>query len=79
VASVESNAPAVVYLLSDAASGVNGRVIFTGGERMTYLVKARPASPSAKRAEWSVAAVAEVIENEWGFRPAREVLEQRDV
>jgi NAD(P)-dependent dehydrogenase (short-subunit alcohol dehydrogenase family) len=61
VFSVESNAPAVAYLLSDLASSVNGKVILTGGERMTLLARAKPSNVFVQNREWTIESVGELF------------------
>jgi NAD(P)-dependent dehydrogenase (short-subunit alcohol dehydrogenase family) len=59
-ASPESNAAAVVYLLSDRASGVQGQVYVTGGE--TLARQSRPRSTEIGRSgAWTPADVAAAV------------------
>ncbi len=57
----ETNAPAVVFLLSDAASGVNGQVLRIDGEELSLMTHPEVAEPTARNPQWSVAAVAEAF------------------
>lgn len=53
-----SNAPAVVYLLSDAAAGIRGQIVRMDGDELALLTHPRVAAPAVRMAEWTVAAVA---------------------
>ncbi|MGE2735658.1 SDR family NAD(P)-dependent oxidoreductase [Mycolicibacterium vaccae] len=59
--SPESNAPAVVYLLSDLAQEVNGRVIMTGGTRLALMHPPRIGKSIKTADPWTPAAVAELF------------------
>ncbi|BBX62540.1 short-chain dehydrogenase [Mycobacterium saskatchewanense] len=63
--SPESNAPAVVYLLSDLASSVTGQVVLTGGERLSVLDPPSPRRPAARQPEWTVELVAQAFRERW--------------
>lgn len=64
-ASAESNAHAVVFLLSDRATTVNGQVLLTGGERLGRLSRPTPIRPAARRDEWTADDVADVVLRDW--------------
>jgi len=57
----ETNAPAVVFLLSDAASAVNGQVLRIDGEELSLMTHPEVAEPTARNPQWSVGAVAEAF------------------
>lgn len=59
--SPESNAPAVVFLLSDLARDVNGEVVFTGGNRLALMQRPRIGRSVKTEGEWTPAAVAELF------------------
>ncbi|KAB7754741.1 SDR family NAD(P)-dependent oxidoreductase [Mycolicibacterium phlei] len=59
--SPESNAPAVVFLLSDLAREVNGEVVFTGGNRLALMQRPRIGRGVKTEGEWTPAAVAELF------------------
>lgn len=56
--SPESNAPAVVFLLSDLADTVNGQVIMTGGSRLALMHPPRIGKSITTEGSWTPTAVA---------------------
>ncbi|GLY24621.1 SDR family oxidoreductase [Micromonospora sp. NBRC 101691] len=58
--SPSSNAPAVVYLLSDAAAGITGRILRVDGDELSVVTPPR-AVGAVRVAHWSVDAVAAVF------------------
>ncbi|MCW3845094.1 SDR family oxidoreductase [Micromonospora yasonensis] len=60
--SPSSNAPAVVYLLSDAAAGISGQVVRVDGEELSLMTHPGVALPAVRIPEWTVAAVAEAFD-----------------
>jgi len=63
-----SNAPAVVYLLSDAAAGITGQVVRVDGEELSLMTHPRVAVPTVRMAEWTVAAVAAAFDRDLAHR-----------
>ena len=59
VHSPESNAPVVVYLLSDMSNDVNGQVIMTGGDEISSLQRPGIERVVRRPGGWSVGAVAD--------------------
>jgi NAD(P)-dependent dehydrogenase (short-subunit alcohol dehydrogenase family) len=54
----EINAPAVVYLLSDAAAGVNGQVLRIDGDELSIMSHPNIVEPVVNNPQWTVEAVA---------------------
>jgi NAD(P)-dependent dehydrogenase (short-subunit alcohol dehydrogenase family) len=54
----EINAPAVVFLLSDAAAGINGQVLRIDGDELSLMTHPDVAEPVVNNPQWSVEAVA---------------------
>lgn len=58
----EENAPAVVYLLSDAAAAINGQVLRIDGRRLALMTHPAVLHPPLERDQWSVQSVQEAFE-----------------
>jgi len=58
------NAPAVVYLLSDAAAAITGQVVRIDGDELSLLTHPRVLEPVVRIADWTVAAVAAAFESD---------------
>jgi NAD(P)-dependent dehydrogenase (short-subunit alcohol dehydrogenase family) len=54
----EINAPAVVYLLSDAAAGINGQVLRIDGNELSLMSHPNIVEPVVNNPQWTVEAVA---------------------
>jgi NAD(P)-dependent dehydrogenase (short-subunit alcohol dehydrogenase family) len=54
----ELNAPAVVYLLSDASAGVNGQVVRVDGDQLSLMTHPAVLEPALSRPQWTVESVA---------------------
>jgi NAD(P)-dependent dehydrogenase (short-subunit alcohol dehydrogenase family) len=54
----EVNAPAVVFLLSDAAAGINGQVVRIDGDEISIMSHPEVVEPAAHNPDWTVEAVA---------------------
>jgi NAD(P)-dependent dehydrogenase (short-subunit alcohol dehydrogenase family) len=54
----ESNAPAVVYLLSDAAAGINGQVVRIDGDELSLMAHPAVVGTGLRDDNWTVDAVA---------------------
>jgi NAD(P)-dependent dehydrogenase (short-subunit alcohol dehydrogenase family) len=52
------NAPAVVFLLSDAAAGINGQVVRIDGDELSLMSHPDVVEPTVRNPEWTVQAVA---------------------
>lgn len=65
----ESNAAAVVYLLSARSAPLTGQIVVTGGERMTVLERPTLVRPAARHDDWTVDSVQRAFE-ERGWYPA---------
>jgi hypothetical protein len=59
-----NDAPAVVFLLSDAAEGVNGQVIRVEGEHLSLMTHPSVLYPAVRRDRWTED---EVLH--WGWSP----------
>jgi hypothetical protein len=57
----EANAPAVVYLLSDAASGVTGQIVRIEGRQLALMTHPCVLLPFPTREEWTAETVAEAF------------------
>jgi NAD(P)-dependent dehydrogenase (short-subunit alcohol dehydrogenase family) len=64
--SPETNAPAVVYLLSDAAAGINGQVVRIDGDELSLMSHPEVVEPTVRNPEWTVEAVAAAFEVQLG-------------
>ena len=64
----EVNAPVVDFLLSDAASGVNGQVIRIVGEQLSLMTHPAIAYPPRLREGWTFDAIAELFRTELAAR-----------
>lgn len=62
------NAPAVVYLLSDAASGVHGQVVRIDGEELSLMTHPAVLGPVLRSPQWTVEAVAAAFAGELSAR-----------
>jgi len=58
------NAPAVVYLLSDAAAAITGQVVRIDGDELSLLTHPQVLEPVVRIADWTVAAVAAAFESD---------------
>jgi NAD(P)-dependent dehydrogenase (short-subunit alcohol dehydrogenase family) len=56
--SPESNAPAVVFLLSDAASAINGQVVRVDGDELSLMTHPAVLGEGLRSAQWTVESVA---------------------
>lgn len=56
--SAASNAPAVCFLLSDAAEGINGQVLRSEGRQITLVSHPMITDPTLERDSWDEAAIA---------------------
>lgn len=56
--SPESNAPAVVFLLSDAASAINGQVVRVDGDELSLMTHPAVLGQGLRSARWTVESVA---------------------
>ena len=56
--SPDANAPAVVFLLSDAAAGVNGQIVRMDGEELSLMTHPGVRRPAAYDPQWTVRSVA---------------------
>jgi NAD(P)-dependent dehydrogenase (short-subunit alcohol dehydrogenase family) len=54
----ELNAPAVVFLLSDAAAGINGQVVRVDGTELSLMSHPEVVEPAVHDPQWTVEAVA---------------------
>ncbi|HEY8534199.1 MAG TPA: SDR family oxidoreductase [Micromonospora sp.] len=63
-----SNAPAVVYLLSDAAAGITGQVVRVDGDELALMASPRLAGAPVRVREWTVDAVAAAFAGELARR-----------
>jgi NAD(P)-dependent dehydrogenase (short-subunit alcohol dehydrogenase family) len=61
--SAESNAPAVVYLLSDASAGINGQVVRIDGDELSMMAHPAVIGEGLRNPEWTVQGVAEAFES----------------
>lgn len=52
------NAPAVIYLLSDASAGISGQVVRVDGDELSLMTHPRILAPTVRMPTWTVAAVA---------------------
>jgi NAD(P)-dependent dehydrogenase (short-subunit alcohol dehydrogenase family) len=59
--SAEGNAPAVVFLLSDAAADVNGQVVRVDGDQLSLMTHPSVLEPSLTDPDWTVEAVADAF------------------
>ena len=60
----EGNAPAVVYLLSDASAAVNGQVVRVDGDELSLMSHPAVLEPRLVRPQWTVEGVAEAFASE---------------
>ena len=63
-----TNAPAVVYLLSDAAAGISGQVVRIDGDELSLMTHPGVAAPAVRIPAWTVAAVASAFESDLAHR-----------
>ncbi|GIH67967.1 SDR family NAD(P)-dependent oxidoreductase [Sphaerimonospora thailandensis] len=63
-----TNAPAVVYLLSDAAAGIHGQVVRVDGDELSLMTHPGVAMPAVRMPAWTVAAVAAAFDDELARR-----------
>src|SRR5262249_45243321 len=59
--STESNAPAVVYLLSEASAALNGQVIRIDGEELSMMAHPAVIGQGRVKPQWTVADVVEAF------------------
>lgn len=59
-------APAIVYLLSDAASHLSGQILRFDGQQLSLLSLPRFADPRAERPAWDHAEIGRALDNELG-------------
>jgi NAD(P)-dependent dehydrogenase (short-subunit alcohol dehydrogenase family) len=52
--SPETNAPAVVYLLTDTAAGINGQVLRIDGDELSLMSHPDVAEPTVRNPQWTV-------------------------
>jgi NAD(P)-dependent dehydrogenase (short-subunit alcohol dehydrogenase family) len=64
----ENNAPAVVFLLSDAAAGVNGQVIRVEGEHLSLMTHPSVLYPAVRRDHWTEDEVGRAFEEDLRHR-----------
>lgn len=64
----ELNAPAVVYLLSDRAAGVNGQVVRIDGRELALGTHPGVLEPTLHRDEWTVGAIADAFDSDLAAR-----------
>jgi NAD(P)-dependent dehydrogenase (short-subunit alcohol dehydrogenase family) len=64
----DNNAPAVVFLLSDAAEGVNGQVIRVEGEHLSLMTHPSVLYPAIRRERWTEDEVRRVFEEDLSNR-----------
>jgi NAD(P)-dependent dehydrogenase (short-subunit alcohol dehydrogenase family) len=57
----EVNAPAVVFLLSDAAAGINGQIVRMDGDELSLMTHPSVVSPTCSNPQWTVESVAEAF------------------
>jgi NAD(P)-dependent dehydrogenase (short-subunit alcohol dehydrogenase family) len=67
----EVNAPAVVYLLSDAAAGVTGQVVRIDGEELSLMTHPAVLEPVLHDPQWTVEKVAEAFATDLADRQQR--------
>lgn len=60
--SPEGNAPAVIYLLSDAAAGINGQVLRIDGDELSLMSHPGVIEPTQHSPQWTTRSVAEAFE-----------------
>lgn len=66
--SPEVNAPAVVYLLSDASAALNGQVVRIDGDELAVMSHPAIVGEGVRHPEWTVERVAEAFAGELGAR-----------
>jgi hypothetical protein len=64
--SPETNAPAVIYLLSDAAAGVNGQIVRIDGDELSLMTHPGVVEPTQRIPQWTPASVAHAFESGLG-------------
>ena len=64
----DNNAPAVVFLLSDAAEGINGQVVRVEGEYMSLMTHPSVLYPAVRRDQWTENEVRRVFEDDLRHR-----------
>lgn len=64
----EENAPVLVYLLSDAAAGINGQVVRIDGSRLALMTHPAVLHPPLERERWTVVDVAAAFGEELASR-----------
>lgn len=64
----EDNAAVAVYLLSDAASGINGQIVRINPPHLSLVSHPAEVLPTVERGEWTVEAVREAFEHDLGRR-----------
>lgn len=64
--SPESNAPAVVFLLSDAASKINGQVVRVDGDELSLMTHPAVLGTGLRSPQWTVESVAEAFTDTLG-------------
>ncbi len=67
----ELNAPAVVYLLSDAAAGINGQVVRVDGEELSLMTHPAVLRPTLRGPQWTVESVAAAFADDLAARQQR--------
>ncbi len=60
----EQNAPLVIYLLSDRATGINGQVVRMDGNRLSLMTHPAVLHPPVEQEAWSVADIDAVFERD---------------
>lgn len=64
----ETNAPAIVYLLSDAASGITGQLVRIDGDELSLMTHPGVAAPAVRLSDWTVDAVAAAFARDLAHR-----------
>lgn len=67
----ELNAPAVVYLLSDASATINGQVVRVDGDELSLMSHPAVLRPGHHHPHWTVEAVARAFADDLAARQAR--------
>jgi hypothetical protein len=57
-----ANAPAVIYLLSDAAAAINGQVVRIDGDELSLMTHPGVVEPTQHIPQWTPASVAEAFQ-----------------
>lgn len=63
-----TNAPAVIFLLSDAAAGITGQIVRVDGDELALMASPQLAGPPVRMREWTVEAVASAFAEELAAR-----------